>query len=265
MGRNFDKEKAMKGLAILPFVLFILLAVLCFGIGVVGFIYSVVTYIAFESPMVFLILFGSFALFVGIGMLLVDCFIRYKKKYDSKYVAEKVDEDEQPTTKIVEKKKFKLDFQTICYGVMIVGAVFVLISAGLGAISSDNWRAETGDYRASKGFNSTAKIYDLSYHKPVEKIIIDLDVKNVVVKYTDDDYVMIRGYETFPGQMTSVYGGGTLKITDNSTPSLEGDTVAEMLGFMFKENEAEAQIRLFVPLSQKDNIEIVGDYIVAQE
>ena len=40
---------------------------------------------------------------------------------------------------------------------------------------------------------------------------------------------------------------------------------AERFTVMFEENEAEAQIRLFIPLSQKDNIEIVGDYIVAQE
>ena len=46
---------------------------------------------------------------------------------------------------------------------------------------------------------------------------------------------------------------------------VEGDKVAEMLGFLFEENEAEAQIRLFIPSSQKDNIEIVGDYVIAQE
>ena len=45
----------------------------------------------------------------------------------------------------------------------------------------------------------------------------------------------------------------------------KGDKVAEMLFFLFEENEVEAQIRLFIPLSQKDNIEIVGDYVIAQE
>jgi len=56
-----------------------------------------------------------------------------------------------------------------------------------------------------------------------------------------------------------------LKIADNSSPSIKGDKVAEMLFFLFEENEVEAQIRLFIPLSQKDNIEIVGDYVIAQE
>ena len=264
MEKNFDKEKAMKGLSIIPFVLFILFAVVFFAVGIMGFIYSIVTYIAFESPMVFLILFGCFVLFVGIGLLLIDCFIRYKKKYDSKYKSEGI-EEEKPTTTIVEKKKFKLDFQTICYGFMILGAIFVLISAGLGSTSPDNWRTETGEYLNSKGYNGVAKIYDLSYHQPVDKVILDLDTKNVVVIYTNDDHVMIRGYETFPGQITSIYGNSTLKITDNSAPSLEGDNVAEMLFFLFEENEAEAQIRLHIPLSQKDNIEIVGEYTVAQE
>ena len=265
MEKNFDKEKAMKGLSIIPFVLFILFSVVFFAVGIMGFIYSIVTYLAFESPMVFLILFGCFVLFTGIGILLIDCFIRYKKKYDSKYNPTCEEDNEPTTTTIVAKKKFKLDFQTICYGVMIVGAVFVLISAGLGSISPDSWRNETGDYLTSKGYNGVAKLYDLSYHKPIEKITLDLDTKNVVVIYTDDDYVMIRGYETFPGQITSAYGNGTLKITDNTAPSLEGDTVAKMLFFLFKENEAESQIRLFIPLSQKDNITIEGEYIVAQE
>ena len=266
MEKSFDKEKAIKGLAILPFVLFILFAVVCFGIGVMGFIYSIVTYIAFESPMVFLILFGCFALFTGIGLLLIDCFIGYKKRFDIKYgdVFEE-ETEEAPATTIVEKKKFKLNFQTICYGVMIVGAIFIIISAGLGVISPDNWREETGEYLTTKGYNAQAKIYDLSYHKPIDKITLDLDTKNVVVIYTDDDYVMIRGYETFPGQITSMYGNGTLKIADNSSPSIKGDKVAEMLFFLFEENEVETQIRLFIPLSQKDNIGIVGDYVIAQE
>ena len=265
MENSSKKEKTMKRLAILPFVLFVLLAVVFFCVGIVGFIYSVVTYIAFESPMVFLILFGCFVLFTGIGILLIDCFIRYKKKFDDKYNPSDTEENEPTTTTIVEKKKFKLDFQTICYGVMILGAVFVLISAGLGSISPDNWRTEIGEYCNSKGYNGTAKAYDLSYRQSVEKIVLDLDTKNVVVLYTNDECVMIKGYEVFPGQLTTIYGNGTIKISDNNPPSLEGDTIANMLFFLFEENEAEAQIRLHIPISQKDNIEIVGDYVVAQE
>ena len=151
MENTSKKEKTMKRLAILPFVLFVLFAVVFFCVGIVGFIYSVVTYIAFESPMVFLILFGCFALFIGIGILLIDCFIRYKKKYYEKYnPIEETENDEPKATTIVEKKKFKLDFQTICYSVMMIGAVFILISAGLGSISPDNWRAETGEYREDR-------------------------------------------------------------------------------------------------------------------
>lgn len=265
MENTSKKEKTVKRLAILPFVLFVLFAVVFFCVGIVGFIYSVVTYIAFESPMVFLILFGCFVLFTGIGILLIDCFIRYKKKFDDKYNPSDTEENEPTTTTIVEKKKFTLDFQTICYGVMILGAVFVLISAVLGSISPDNWRTKIGEYCNSKGYNNMAKVHELTYRQSVEKIVLDLDDKNVVVIYTDQDFVMVKGYETFPGQITSIYGGGTIKISDNNAPSIEGDTIANMLFFLFEENEAEAQIRLHIPISQKDNIEIVGDYVVAQE
>lgn len=280
MENSVKKEKTMKGLAILPFVLFILFAVASFCVGIAGFIYSIVTYLAFESPMVFLILFGCFVLFTGIGILLIDCFIRYKKKYDDKYNPRDVEEAEPATTTIVEKKKFKLDFQTICYGVMVVGAVFIIISAGLGSIfpnGSDfdsttpgtvkdgSWKQVIGDYRVSKGYNRQAAVYELPPHGSVEKIVLDLKDKNVVVKYTNKEFVTLTGYSSFPGHLTSSFVAGTLRIVENTKPSIEGDTVAEMLSFLFSEHEFQSQIIIFIPLSQKDSIEIVGEYIVAQD
>ena len=61
MNKNFDKEKAKKRLAFVPLGLFILFALAFFAVGVTAFIYSIVTYLAFKSAIIFLIIFGSFA------------------------------------------------------------------------------------------------------------------------------------------------------------------------------------------------------------
>ena len=303
MNKNFDKEKAKKRLAFVPFGLFILFALAFFAVGVTAFIYSIVTYLAFESAIIFLIIFGSFALSIGIGLLLIDSFVAYKKKYDEKYKQLRHDDEAHApaSTKIVETKKFKLKFQTVCYCIMVVGAILVLTSAGLALKESDSWeyeetpnendstsdedwqdilgkslgrfaviapriwQTEKGEFLVEHGYNSSAKLYELVYYKPIDKITLDLKGKNVIVKYTNDDFVMIRGHEKFSGQLMSIYVNGTLKITENPAPSIEGDTVAEMLGFLFEDSEAEAQIWLYIPLSQKDNIEIIGDYVIAQE
>ncbi|MBO7151501.1 MAG: hypothetical protein J6V77_01570 [Clostridia bacterium] len=257
------KEQFVKGLSYVPFPLLILLILASLAFGIFATVYASVSYIAFESAMIFLIVFGGAILSIGIGLLLVDCLVKYIKKFKGK--TEEANKEETPKTQVTTSTGFKLNFQSICYGVMVVGAVFVLISAGLGSISAENWRKETGAYLNQHGYNNVSKLYDLSYHNDVDKIVLDLNGKNVVVIYTDDNYVMIRGYEKFPGQITSSHTGTTLTIRENPSPSIEGDKVAEMLGFLFEENEAEAQIRLFIPSSQKDNIEIVGDYVIAQE
>ena len=261
--KKIKKEQLLKGLSYVPFPLLALLIMACFAFGICAVVYASASYIAFESAMIFLIIFGGGMLVIGIGLLFVDCFVKYTKKFNNNgNDAEKEEADNEQTAKNTSSK---LSFQTICYGIMVVGAVLVLISAGLGSISAENWRNETGAYLNHHGYNNVSKLYDLSYHDDVDKVVLDLSGKNVVVIYTDDDYVMIRGYEKFPGQITSSYVGTTLTIRENPSPSIEGDKVAEMLGFLFEENEAEAQIRLFIPLSQKDKIEIVGEYIIAQE
>ena len=262
--KKITKEQFLHGLSYVPFPILILVIASCFALGILAIVYASVSYMAFESAMIFLIIFGCAILSAGIGLLLIDCFNKYAKKLSNK--EDETKENTEPaTTTIVEKKKSKLNFQTVCLGVIAIGAVFVLISAGLGSISPDNWRTEIGEYCNSKGYNAQAQRYEVSYYNPVDKITIDLHSKNVVVLYTNDDCVTIRGYETFPGQMTTTYGNGMLKITDNSAPSIEDDNVAKMMFFLFEENEAESQIRVIIPISQKENIEIIGDYVIAQE
>ena len=265
--KKVTKEDFLKGLSYVPFPLLIILMIGLFAFGIFATVYASVGYVALESAMIFLITFGVAVLSIGVGLLLIDVYLKYAKRF-----AKSVDETPAPAkTTIANEKKMSISYQNICLIVMAVGAIFILISAGLGAISPDSWRSEIGEYRVSYGYNAEAKTFDVKYDtsnpdKPIDKITFNLDGKNVVVIYTeDDDFVSIKGYETFSGQLTINYIGGTVKITENAKPTVETDVVADMMFFLFKENDVEAQIRLYIPIDMKDTIEIDGDYIVAQE
>ena len=250
--KKVTKEDLLKGLSYVPFPLLIILMIGLFAFGIFATVYASVGYVALESAMIFLITFGVAVLSIGVGLLLIDVYLKYAKRF-----AKPIDETSTPAkTTIATEKKMSISYQNICLIVMAVGAIFILISAGLGAISPDSWRSEIGEYRVSYGYNAEAKTFDVKYDtsnpdKPIDKITLNLDGKNVVVIYTeDDDFVSI---------------GGTVKITENAKPTVESDVVADMMFFLFKENDVEAQIRLYIPIDMKDTIEIDGDYIVAQE
>lgn len=260
--KSFENFKKM--MSYMPFVLFMTFAVIFLSAGVVAFIYTIVTFVAFKSSMVFVILFGCTFLLVGIGLALVDGFVSYKKRFDKKNAPQ--EEQVQKTT--VAKKKFSIKFQTICFGIMVIGAIFVIVSAGLGVTSADNWIDETKGFLADNGYYEKTKSFEISYDsmnpdRPIDKIVFDLDTKNVVIIFTDDDIVTVKGYETFPAQIGVTYGGGTIKVWDNPSPKKNG-TPEKMLAFMFEENEAELQIRVYVPRTLKDKVEFVGEYILAQ-
>ena len=261
---NKHKENLKKVMTYTPLVLTMLFAVVFLGASVIALIYSAVTYLAFGSVMVFLILFGCSVLTLGIGTALVDKFISLKKKLDCKDVAP--EKEEQKTA--VVKKKFNVTMQTICFGIMIVGAVFIIVSAGLGVTSADKWDEATKDYVLSNGYYQDAKSFEVAYDstnpdKPIDKIVFDLDGKNAVVIYTDDSFVTIKGYENFPAQLSVTYGGGTIVIHENPSPKKDGN-LEKMLFFIFDENEVEAQIRIYLPKSLEGQVEFTGNYIVAQ-
>ena len=266
--KKVAKDEFLKGLSYVPFPLLIILMIGLFAFGIFATVYASVGYVALESAMIFLIMFGVAVLSIGVGLLLIDVYLKYAKRF-----AKPIDETPAPAkTTVATEKKMSITYQNICLIVMAVGAVFILISAGLGAISPDDWRNEIGEYRVSHGYNAQSKTYDVKYDttnpdKPINRVSLDLDGKNVVVIYTeDDDFVSVKGYETFSGQLTINYVGGTVKITENAKPTIDtNDSVAKMLFFLLEENDVEAQIRLYIPVELKDTIEIDGEYIVAQE
>lgn len=261
---NTKKENLKKVMNHLPLGLTALFSAIFFGVGIVALIYSAVTYIAFGSPMVMLILFGLSILSFGIALAFVDGFLRYKKRLDQ-------NKNEEPSTEAktsIAKGKLKISFQTICFGVVILGAVFIIVSAGLGATSRDEWSKVKEGYLTGNGYYAETKSFEVSFDtsnpdRPIHQITLDMKDKNVVVIYTDDDFITIRGYETFPSQLSVNYGGKIVKIFENSSPSTK-DVASKFLGFMFDENAVESQIRIYIPSSLKNQIQIDGDHVVAQ-
>lgn len=262
--KNDNKENFKKALTLLPFALIALFALAMFGLGITALIYCAVTYIAFGSAMVFLILFGVAILSIGIGLACVDGFIKYKKRFDDKNNPSAPKEEK--TT--VHKKKLTISFQTICFGVVILGAVFIIVSAGLGATSRDGWSKVTDSYMTDKGFYEETKSFEVKIDttnpdRPINKITLDMKGKNVVIIYTDDEFITIKGYETFPSQLSVNYGAGTVRVFENNSPIIH-DGTSKLLSFMFAENSVESQVRIYVPVHLKDAIQIVGDHVVAQ-
>lgn len=259
---NKHKENFMKVLKGLPYALTALFAIAFFGLGITALVYSAVTYIAFHSSMVFLILFGVAILAIGIGLAFVDGFVRHKKRHH------KNDDETKEEKTTVHKKKLTISFQTICFSVVVLGALFIIVSAGLGATSRDEWSKVTDTYLLGKGYYAETKSFEVSFDttnpdRPVEQITLDMKGKNVVIIYTDGDLVTIKGYETYPAQLSVNYGAGTIHVFENNAPALHDDT-SKLLSFMFNENEVENQVRIYVPRSLQGIVQVVGDHVVAQ-
>ncbi len=267
MEKIVSKENSgKKALFIIPFVLITLGMVIFLGGGALAFIYAIATYVAFESAMVFIILFGCALLFVGIGLSLVESFKNYKKYYDRKVNDVEIERPEQKT--VINKKKTFVTFQNICFGIMSIGAIFVIVSAGLGVTNVDKWKDATKGFLTESGYYAETKSYEVSYDstnpdRPVEKIVIDLKDKNAVIIYTEDFLLTVKGYEVHPGELSVAYGNGTVRIWENPSPTTN-TALQQMLFFLFDENEAEAQIRVYIPYDIKDRVTITGDYVIAK-
>lgn len=246
-----------------PFVLLVALTLALVLGGLLLVVYAIVLITATSSGMMFTVLFGAGMLAIGLGLLSVEGFIKYLAYYNEreKFIA-------RPAKTNIKKKPFS--FANICLYVMLVGSVFVIISAGLGSINPEKWVSERSGFMAENGYFDETKVFDVSYDTtneyPIQKIVIDLDQKNVALFYTDEQiFINVRGYQKFNGAIqTSIdKSNGIIHITDGDSPKAD-NALNDMLFFLFNDNKAEAQIRLYVPKHLKDSIVIEGDYILAK-
>ena len=272
---NFVMEQISKKTSIkdkllpLPFFLLMTVAVALMLGALLFLMYSVVLTVALKSAMVFLIVFAASMICAGFGVLALNGFFAYGKYY-KKRKGETAKPEQKPQN---APKSFKdyLTLQNIALLILLVGAVCAIISAALGVINRDKWTKTISPYREKNGYyadiNHREIRYTLGGDESPNKIVVDLDTKNAVIIYTEDEtkqsFVLISGYEKYQNQIVLALSNNTLTITEGEQPPLDG-ALEKLLFFMFDENKIEKQIKIYVPKAYKDIIVLQGEHIVTK-
>lgn len=245
----------------IPFVLLVLASILFLSGGALLVFYSFVFVAATASAMMFMITFGGGILAIGAGLGSIEGFKLYLAYYN---------EQEKFIRRAPKETKKKLfSYGNICLMVMLVGSVCVLISAVLGSLEPKNWLDERSNYMAKNGYFVESQKFETSFNpesRPLTSIEIAFENKNAVVIYTDDSLVTVSGYCKYDNQIAApAYSESTKSLTLRDTPSPRGDGATEkLLFFLFDDTKVQAQVRVYIPLSMKDSITIIGNYVVAQ-
>jgi len=270
--KKIASEKSQKFLeSLLPLPLFLTMgfSVLFLLGGLLFFIYTIVLTVALKSAMAFLLAFAITMISIGFGLLLLHGFFVYKKYYADK----KSGIVPQKPQKSKDDKTFKdfLTLQNVSLVILLLGAVFAIISALLGALNRDKWVNAISPYMEKNGYYSDVEYREYRYISTeadgVNGIIVDLDGKQAVVIYTEDaqrqGFIIVGGYDKYENQIQISKNARILTITEGENPRLDG-ALEKMLFFMFDENEIEKQVKIYIPLSMKDIVKITGDYIEAK-
>lgn len=281
-----QKNSFLKRLLInIPFVLIVALDVACFFAAGVAIFYCVVTAIAFKSAMISLILVGAGCILTGAGLGLIMGFKRYHRFYD-KQMGWTYPDRKQPeeTTTVQDKKPLKAYFtlSNVAFAFLLVGAVFTIVSAALGCISREKWVEAVGPYRESHGYLQDVKRVELAFSVEdqythaysLETIEIDLLSKQAVIIFTDDKdklgLLTIEAYESYAGQLSFAYDKQPVtrfSISETPPPASSNGAIDKLLFFaddILKSVPSEKQIKIYLPLSLKDKVEIVGERIIAK-
>ncbi len=263
MDSEITKSKAKTVSLVIPFVLITLFAAVFFGGAMLLFIYAIVLTAAFESAMVFFFLLACSALAMGIGIFLIIGFFTYKDYYMKR-------QSDKPYAKLKGSKTYRA-VAVAGYALLITGVITTVIAAALGAMDKDKWVVASADYYHENGYFETSQLRDVEYSnvKNIEQINISLDTKNAVVIYESvpqsAEAVRLRAYLSYENQVKFHYDKDTktLSVTETPSPKLQRP-MESMLFFLFSENEAERQIRIFVPEAYRNKITVNGEHITAQ-
>ncbi len=260
----------------IPFVFIVAFIIAFLGASAfVGF-YSIVTAIAFKSAMVYMIFAGACALCLGAGLGCIHLFKVYYKFYERKMgLAPAVQKDLK--TKTYDKKKSIKDYLTlinVSIAILLLGAIFTIISAALGCINRDNWVEAKADFMQRCGYYADVDYREFRYSsdgisgdsQSINKIDFSLASQNAVIIYNNDanknGFIVIQSFFKFENQLSiAVSKSGTITITENDRPVREG-TLEKLLFFLFTDNKAEKQIRVYIPESLQARIQISGNNII---
>ncbi len=248
----------------IPFVLLVIFATALIGGGLLLFIYSIVAVAALKSAMVFVIVFGGGILAIGAGLLCVEAFRLYLAYYNEKekFIG-------RPPKTEVKKNIFTLS--NISLAIILLGSICVIVSAALGSLEAEKWVAARSSYMQENGYYPETETRNFTFDiidRDIQNILIDLDTKNAVITYKaqDDGMITVSGYAKFENQITIATGGANhvLSIGERSCDQMQNRIVDKMLFFMFADNKMEAQIVITLPEAYRDSINIIGQFVVAQ-
>ena len=271
----------------IPFVLLVIFMVAAFGGGGLLLFYSFVCLAAFNSAMIFLIVFGAAAILVGAGLALIVGYKKYYAFYNKKMGWKFVEDENKPPRTITTtgnetiKKLFTLPNISLAF--LALGSLFAIISAALGCINRQNWVDALGGFKENLGYYADVKyVSNLQYPingfdantTPINAIVVDESsvtyeprTKEIVIIYSEDTnpYISISGYQKFDGDF-EIYRAtdGTLTIHVGDAPKRD-QTIEKLLFFVFNDYIVEKQIIIKIPESYRDSIEIPEDSMVLEE
>ncbi len=261
---NETKQRLIAILYALPIALLCLIVLAFACLSVCSLIYAFALSIAYSHIMPFLVMFGAFGLFAGFCIIGIEA----EKHYIDFYF--KTIKPSNPTDLSRKRNKyFTLQNTAFCF--LLIGAICAVASAFLDSIERDTWVDIRSDYMLANNYysditkyESTHPIYDNNI-EIFDKIDINLDKKNAVVIFSDEisTIVNMTGYQSYEKQLMVTIDGNTLHIDETPSPKNDG-ALENLLFFLFSENKVEQQVRVYIPNSQKDKIEISGNYVIAK-
>ncbi len=263
----------------IPFILLIALMTACFGGGLLLVFYSIVSVIAFNSAMIYMIVAGAGAILIGIGLCLIAVYKKYYAFYNKK-MGWKYEKEEKPVEKTVtyankpasERIKKLLTVSNVGIAILALGSVFAIISAALGSIDRANWVNAIGGFKEQRGYYTDVSNKPFFYsiagledkEKPANKITISQSgerKKEIVVIYTKlknkQGLIGISGYKKFDNDFSTSRktegNNDTININIGNAPALTSP-LDKLLFFVFNDYIVEKQIFIYIPYNEKDNI-----------
>ncbi|NLZ25555.1 MAG: hypothetical protein GX891_03745 [Clostridiales bacterium] len=250
--KRADKDKALNITlaSVLGFFAFVFLA-----FAVICLIYIIPVTVATKSAMPFFFVLGLLLLSSFAGLLLLIPFFNTLVKINP-LLSNKLPANGNKTKKI---------YAFVMNIIGIVGGSVVILSAFLGALSEKKWTAALTDFKAENGYFATAQKRQLAFDAgKVKTINLNIDSKNVAVIYYDnDDLIRFDYLSLYQDDVIMAHRDETLIITDTFSPKKYAP-LENMLFFIFRPSVNEKQIKLYIPIEYKNEIEINGDYILAK-
>lgn len=256
----------------IPFILLVALMIAFFGGGLLLVFYSIVSVVAFNSAMIYLIVAGAGCILIGLGLLLITAYKKYFEFYNKKMGWKYVEDESKPQRTVTYANKTALQtvkkYLTVAnvgLGILALGSLFAIISAGLGCIDRENWVEAIGGFREERGYYTDIRNESVSFSdSSVTEIQIvqsasDDRRKEIIVIYTNlsarQGRVEVAGYKKFDGDFNVSFKDPTVTVSVGEAPK-RTQPLERLLFFVFDDYVAEKQINVYIPYSRYGEVTV---------